>query len=212
MRIVLKDNIKEITKDLNWMQREQIPFAASKTINELAFEISRKVMPEKADQTFEGTATPFTKRGFKYTRSDKRNLTAYVFIDEAQAKYMKFMVSGGTRFPNKRAILVSTKHSKLNKYGNIPRGTLNNMINDKKKYFKGVPNGKSGSNFEGIWERYGRSGDGKKIRMVAKYTDDAQYRPLFPFGTFTKDVVFSRSGGFATKFRINLQKAIASAR
>lgn len=212
MRIVLRDNIKELTRNLTYIQREQIPFAVSKTLNDLAYDIARDKMPAKADSTFQGKATPFTKRGFKYTKSTKRNLTAYVFIDEAQAEYMKFMVQGGTRFPKKRAILVSTKNSKLNTYGNIPRGTVQKMISDKGKFFKGIPNGRSGDNYEGIWERYGRSGKGQRIRMVAKYTDNAQYQPLFPFGSFTKTVVFSRSGGFATKFKANLEKALRTAR
>ena len=208
MNINISDNINETIRDLDRYKRN-IPFAASKAINDLAFKISRQVMPKEADDIFEGKATPFTKRGFKYTKSDKRNLTAWVFIDKAQNDYMKFMVQGGTRFPKKRAILVSTKQSKLNSYGNIPRGTLNQMINDRTKFFAGIPKGRQGANYEGIWERYGRGKDGQRIRMVAKYTDKAGYQPLFPFGTIANTVVFSRSDGFAILFRANLARALA---
>jgi hypothetical protein len=213
MRISVQADLKELTKNLNYIQREQIPFAASKTLNELAYKISRQTMPEKADDTFEGGATSFTKRGFKYTKSNKRDLTATVFVDKAQAEYMKFMIQGGTRFPKKRAILVSTRFSKLNRYGNFPKGKVGEMLGDKNKFFSGQPKGQPNKP-AGIWERYGRGSKagGQRIRLVALYTQDAQYQPLFPFGTFAEGVVFSRNDGFARRFRDNLERALATAR
>lgn len=212
MQIDIRSNIKEVTKYLTNVQKEQIPFAASRTLNDLAFKLARQVLPDETEKTFEGGATAFTRKGFRYTKSTKRDLIATVFIDPARAKYMKFMVQGGTRFPEKRAILVATKQSKLNRYGNIPRGTMQQMINDKSKFFKGVPKGRSGASFEGIWERYGRTSKvgGQRIRMVAAYTDSAQYRPLFPFGTFVEGVVFSRSDGFKDIFIRNLNYALST--
>ena len=210
MQISIKSNIDQVTKGLSDIQKNQIPFVASKTLNQLAQNISRKVMPDKADKTFQGGAVPFTKRAFKYRKSTKRDLVSSVFVDPITHKYMTFMVSGGTRFPENRSILVSTRHSKLNRYGNIPRATLQKMINDKKKYFKGVPKGQPSAG-EGIWERYGRK-TSPRIRMVAMYKKDAQYRPLFPFGTFGKIAVFSRADGFTPIFIPNLELELASAK
>ena len=133
MQINVSTNIKELTKELSRAQKDQIPFAASQTVNQLAFEIARNVLPKKTTEVFQGGATPFTQKAFKYTRSNKRNLISKVFVDEARQKYMKFMIAGGTRFPDRRAILVATDNSKLNKYGNIPRGTLQQMVDDKTK-------------------------------------------------------------------------------
>lgn len=211
MRISVENNLDQISKKLSYLQRDQIPFAASKTLNQLAYQIAKRTMPEKADQTFQGGATAWTKKGFKYTKSDKRKLFVDVFIDKAQAKYMKFMIAGGTRFPEKRAILVSTKQARLNKYGNFPKGRVASMINDKRKFFTGTPKGQPNKP-AGIWERYGRGSKagGQRIRLVALYTEDAQYMPLFPFGTFGEKVVFSRDDGFAKKFRENLAQAIAT--
>jgi len=215
MRISIESDVKRLSATLNRAQRTQIPFAISKTLNQIAYQVAKETMPKKADQTFAGGATPFTKRGFKYVKSTKNKLWATVFIDKDQAKYMKFMVQGGTRFPEKRAILVSTKQSRLNKYGNIPRGTLQKMIDDRSKFFKGTPKGKPNAP-AGIWERYGRKGRsssaGQKIRLVALYTSEAQYKPLFPFGEFTEGVVFSRRDGFALKFQKNLADALRTAR
>ena len=214
MQINVKLDIDKATRFLNVVQKDQIPFAASKTLNDIAFNLSQKVLPDKTQETFEGGATPFTRKGFRYKRSNKRDLIATVFIDPARAEYMKFMVQGGTRFPKRKAILVATKQSKLNQYGNIPRGVLKQMIDDKGKFFKGIPSGRTGEQYEGIWERYGRKSKsgGEKIRMVAKYADKAQYSPKFPFGTFVEGVVFSRNDGYAMKFRQNLKRAMASAK
>lgn len=214
MRIEVKTNIKELTSNLNRAQREQIPFAASQTINQLAFEISKKVLPNKTKEVFEGGATAFTQKAFNYAKSSKRNLIARVFIDEKREKYMRFMIAGGTRTPNKRAILVATDNSKVNKFGNIPRGTVQQMIQDKTKFFKGIPKGREGQQYEGIWERYGRANKagGQRIRMVGRYTDEAQYKPLFMFAEYAKNIVFARQGGFNERFKANLERALANAR
>jgi len=215
MRIDLSVDIKKITKNLSRLQKEQIPFAASKSLNQLAYQIAKKTMPQKTEQVFDRGAPNFTKRGFFYKPSSKRQLWTDVFIGKDRLHYMKFMVQGGTRFPDKRAILVATRHSRVNKYGNLTRNTIANMLNDKNKFFKGQPKGGRGLP-EGIWERYGRKGRsnsaGQKIRLVALYTKDAQYKPIFPFGTFADTVVFSRNDGFAKLFRQNLSLALRTAR
>ena len=214
MQINVSTNIKELTKTLTRRQKEQIPFAASQTVNQLAYELAKQTLPKKTTEVFEGGATPFTQKAFNYSKSNKRTLIARVFVDEKRQQYMKFMIAGGTRTPNKRAILVATDKAKVNKYGNIPRGTLQQMIDDKTKFFKGVPKGKTGQQYEGIWERYGRQSKagGQRIRMVGRYTDQAQYKPLFMFAEYAKNIVFSRSGGFNDKFKTNLERALANAR
>lgn len=214
MRIEVKSNIKELTQNLTRIQKEQIPFAASQTINQLAFEVSKKVLPKKTQEVFEGGATAFTQKAFNYQKSNKRTLMARVFIDERREKYMRFMIAGGTRTPTKRAILVATDNSKVNKFGNIPRGTVQQMIQDKTKFFKGIPKGREGQQYEGIWERYGRANKagGQRIRMVGRYTDEAQYKPLFMFAEYAKNIVFARQGGFNERFKANLERALANAR
>jgi hypothetical protein len=212
MNIDVRSNIAEVTKNLTNIQRKQIPFATSKTLNELAFDISRKAMPQNADRKFKGGATRFTKQGFKYKKSSKNFLVAEVFVDDIQVEYMKYMVEGGTRFPKKRAIVVPTSKMRLNKFGNMKEGQVKKILADKDKYFSGVPKGHPGAP-AGIWERYGRRGGrAKRIRPVALYTDSAGYMPLFPFAQIGKSVVFARSNGFTDRFRKNLLKALATAK
>ena len=168
MNIGIKADIKRATRKLNNAAKKQIPFAASKSLNELAFNISRKSLPKKADQVFEGGATSFTKRGFKYIKSTKRKLTSVVYIDDRQGKYMRYQVDGGERKPEKVAILAPTQHSKLNKYGNFTKTTISKMISDKSKYFSGTPKGQTpGADNQGIYERYAKN---KKIKLFSMKT------------------------------------------
>ena len=94
MDLKLSADFKKLSKGLNSMQRTQLPFVISKTINDVAFATIDRNNPEgvkqKAKDTFEGGATPFTVGGFRYRKSTKKNLTAYVFVESAREKYMKF--------------------------------------------------------------------------------------------------------------------------
>ena len=214
LNIDLSANIKEVSKQLSIREKRQIPFATSRALNDTAFNIARKDLPKFANRIFTGGAVPFTKRGFKFIKSNKKRgsqnfLTAFVFIDKLQGAYMKFQIDGGIRKPKRKAILIPTNKLRVNKYGNITRATRSRIINDKFKYFKGVPRGRFGELYEGIWER---SGDNQKIRMVAKYKDDARYNKKFPFPTIVEKLVNNRTKGFRARFEQRLKEALASAR
>lgn len=211
MQISVTSNVAELTRGLNDIQRKQIPFAASRALNDVAKTAAMKTLREKAKRVFAGGATRFTLTGFLYRQSTKKNLSAEVFIEPQRGEYMRFQIGGGTRFPDRRKIMVPTNNTRLNKFGNIPRGTYSKIINDRTKYFSGIPKGLSGNSNLGIWERYGRSKrfpGGKRIRMVAKYIDRAQYSPVFPFAETTRGVVFGRQDGFAVRFNKRLSAAM----
>ena len=227
MQISIKSNIKEAPRNLTRAERTQLPFAASKTLNDMARKLAKPskkgvgVIGKAANKTFKKKsgapgATEFTRKNWFYKKSNKQNLTAEVFWDESNADYMKFQVSGGTRFPRKRAIQVSTRHSKslLDRFGNIKREQVSAILEDRSKYFIGVPRG-LGIESAGIWERTGRNKrhpGGQKIRMVVAYESQGNYRPLFPFVKTAEGFVFSRDDGFAKIFRKNLDLALRTRR
>lgn len=216
MKLDIRADLKQAQKGLSRIQKRVIPKATSNAINDLLFPIAKQEAPKEMDRVFEGGATRFTRNAFRYSKSNAKSLTAYVFAGRIQGEYLKFAVEGGTRFPKNRTILASTKNSKLNQYGNIKRGTLKKMLTDKKKFFNGVPKGQPWLG-EGIFERYGRRRwsrrekkfIGGKIRKVASYIDRAQYQPIFPFAELAEDVVFSRDDGIARKFRRRLREELA---
>lgn len=220
MKISIKSNIEQVRRNLSAIQQKQIPYAASRALNDLAYDLTKRSgggeLGQSADKTFkkksgQSGADPYTKRGFFYTKSSKKKLTTTVFWDEKRGDYMEFMVAGGTRFPKKKALLVSTEHSSkyLDSYGNFKKSAVNQLLADKGKFFVGSPKGAK-SYAPGIWERYGRQTKkgGQKIRMVAAYEKSGKYRPLFPFARIVDTFVFSRSG-FANRFNKHLQSALA---
>ena len=226
MQINVKTNIKQVSRGLSRTQRKQIPFATSRALNDTAWQLTQKgggnsVLGKKAADTFKKKsgapgATMHTRRGFKYTKSNKQNLTAYVFWDDARGHYMSFQVYGGTRHPNKRYLRVPTKKSNalLNAFGNFREDRVTKILQDKQKYFEGKPKGFPNAG-AGIWERYGRQtkrGSGQRIRMVASYEDKAQYKPLYPFAETVRGYVFGQENAFARNFRKRLKDALRTAR
>lgn len=213
MQISIKADIDRLTRNLNDVQRRQIPFATSRALNDVVKTIAMKSLRQKAQEVFEGGATSFTKTGFRYEKSNKQNLMAKVFIDGARADFLRFQIAGGTRFPKNRALMIPTKHTKLTKLGNIKRSEYAKIINDRAKYFSGIPKGLQGDHLAGIWERYGRQNKartGQKIRMVAKYRSRGQYQPKFPYADTVAGVVFGRKDGVAERFQKRLAAALAS--
>jgi len=214
MQISVKADIKALTRGLTDIQRRHIPYATSRALNDVAATVALKSLRQKAQEVFEGGATGFTKTGFRYEKSNKQNLMAKVFVEGARAEYIRFMVYGGTRFPKNRSLMIPTKHTKLTKLGNIKRSEYAKMINDRTKYFSGVPKGLQGEHLAGIWERYGRRTrrGGQKIRMVAKYRGRGLYQPVFPYADTVAGVVFGRKDGVSERFRKRLAEALASKR
>ena len=89
------------------------------------------------------------------------------------------------------------------------------LFDDKKKFFEGIPKGLTGENNRGIWERYGRNKanpSGQRIRMVANYVGQAQYRPKYPFKKTVEGVVFGQKRGIGKTFEKNLKQALKTMR
>ena len=211
MQISVKSNVKEIAKTLSRKYRKQIPFAASQALNNVV----KSAAEESNLQTgkvFKGGAVAHTKRAFKYKRSHKTRLFSEVFVGPQQ-DYMAYQIEGGTRFPEGRAVRVPTHNTKLNTYGNSTRANQKAMINNKAKYFTGIPKGMPDAG-AGIWERYGRKTKkgGQRIRMVSAFQPKATYRPKFPFEKIVEGVVADPVKGFDTRFRKHLDAAVRTAR
>ena len=66
MKIDVKTNIKEVTKDLSRTQKKQIPFATANAINATLFQL-RKEMGKQTKKKLDNP-TPFTQKGFMVRR------------------------------------------------------------------------------------------------------------------------------------------------
>ena len=217
MQLDIQSNIKEVTKNLNIIQKKQIPFAASVAMNKVIFGM-QKAEKKKVSRVFDNP-TNFTKTGFVVIKSHKKNLTAELYINnnpkKDRAAYMKYEVDGGNRTPKNVAIAVVREKNftgKTTQAGNFRKGAIHKMKQQKEKFFFGKPKGQrfSGTS-QGIWERYARDTETPRIRQVALFTKYAKYKPLFPFYETAGQVVFGR-GGFKRQFEKALRNALRTAR
>lgn len=215
MPSVVKTNITSLRKKID-RKRRKIEVATVWTLNELARKVSREHLPKQVGADFEGGATQFTKRGFKYRKAVRGSrMYSSVYIDDAQADYMQHMVKGRTvRTPDKRYIPVPTKHSRKAKFGHIARGEWTKFEN-KEKYFFGIPRGfdkmkKKAGDGRGIWERYSVwRGQYKGIKMVAALKEVAKYpRLYFHYYVKVHRYVSSPTTGFLAVYKRKLAEAL----
>ena len=170
------------------------------------------VLPDYINQP-----TPYTIRAVQVEKSSKKKLITEVGFRSKRfgkgkgsvepASYMGLQIKGGSRIPKGRAIPVPTKHTKTNKFGNLPKGRISKLLADKQKYFSGVPRGMDKS-AAGIWQRMGKKGSGK-IRMLVAWEERADYQKRFPFRRIVGQTI---KQNFKKRFDYSLRKALQTAR
>jgi hypothetical protein len=128
-----------------------------------------------------------------------------LFVDikpgKVQAEYLTFQIEGGTRRPHLKAILVPTRESPKNKYGNVPRATRKRIIAGKGKFFSA---GEREEKTPGVYRR-----QGERITPMAFYVESAEYKAIFPIDKIAGGVVKNR---FGLRFDQALKRALATAR
>lgn len=194
MNIDISSNIKQVKKALTHIEKKAVPKATQHTVNNLAFDISRKEMPRRADKVFDKGATNWTKRGFGYKKANSGQTSSKIFIRGNQANYMKYQIDGGTRMPDGRAILVPTSAARKNKYGNLTKGTYQKIATNN-GYFK------SGGK---VYKKRGK----KKVSVVGVYKDKATYKPRFKYYNYALGYINNPRKGFVATFAKNLGRQL----
>ena len=224
MTLSVESNIKEVAQYLNHIQLRQLPFATSKALNDTAWQARAALMaqaPKKMDRP-----TPFTVKDFRVKRATKRDLDAIVYVagttglkgsEADRTKYMTFVVDGGIRLPERKAVAVPV-NVKQNKYGNMGRKQIATLLN-KSNTFSGVPRGQRWNQSDaGIWQRGNDSGGtwtaqrktrGKTIKMLVAWEPQTKHEKRFPFYDIAGGVVRSR---FRGNFKVALTRALRTAR
>lgn len=132
-------------RQLNELERSQLPFAASQAANKVAFEI-RERWKQRAPQVFD-RPTPLTTNAAMYHKATKQRPYAEIYIrDEAfkgtpPAKYLLAEVDGGQRrrkgferLLQERGLLspgqfaVMGRGAQPNQYGNVPAGQITKIL------------------------------------------------------------------------------------
>ncbi|WP_156453227.1 hypothetical protein [Polycladidibacter hongkongensis] len=202
-------NFEEVTKGLTKAERQQVPYAISLALNGVAQDIkanSEKALVRRLDRP-----TPFTKRGLGLRRASKRRLEAKVFFKDRQAGYLQLQETGGTRRPERKALAVPVA-LRLNKYGNLPRRSIDRLLK-RPDVFQGEVGG-----VEGIWQRpkRGKRGNGSRgtkgssgLKLLIAYEKRADYQPRLRFKDGARKTAAARIAG---NFRRAMRKAMRTAR
>lgn len=211
MRMDFKINEKAIEQLVAPEWRSQIPFSIHQSIKKTMFaqqQEQRKAM----DRHIDGGPVRFTRTGVLYRSGTKQHLEGMVFYEERRAEYMRLIIDGGADVA-KRKKLNEPVNVRLTKQGNIPNSYIRKKEGDP-KFFFGIPKGKSGERYRGVWRRYGRPGyntKGKakgKIRLMVSWDRSQRFqRQTFPAReVFTKHVPMY----FQRQLPWQLRKAIRS--
>ena len=168
---------------------------------------------EKAmDKHIDGGPVRFTRTGVLYKAGNKRNLHGFVYYEEKRAPYMSLIIDSGIDKAQKVKLNAPVKVRKT-KQGNIPNSYIRKKEGDK-KFFFGIPKGRSGEKYRGVWRRYGRTGytrAGKprgKIRLMVSWEKGQRFqRQTFP----ARDVFANHVPRyFERQLPIQLRRAIRS--
>lgn len=131
MIINVKAEIKAVQQSMSRLRKKDLPFAVSKGINDTMFQVKRKVNKDM-DAVFRGGATPYTKQGLRYTKSNKENLTGVMYLDSAQYKYLKYQMDGGVRTQSNGFVPIPYRNRvSLTKFGNLRRDQVDKLLNTK---------------------------------------------------------------------------------
>lgn len=185
--------VKQQIRRLDRIQKQQVPFALANTINDLLFE-GRKA-ETSAMQRHLHKPTPFTKRGLRVDKANKRNLRGVLEIPDNRWKYMQYQVEGGTDASGASVpVNAKTKAS-----GSMGRGGVARLLKRKNvtvMRFKG----KSGV--------YQVNKDGS-VKLLVHFANRATYRPIYPFGQALAREVDRKA---ETLMQKNLARALRTAR
>jgi len=180
---------RAIERRLNSLAASQLPFAVALGINDVAGQI-REAEQSSLARDLDRPA-PFTKRGMFVARASKRKLTGVVGFKRIQAGYLEMQATGGKRRAKGKAVVVPVG-ARLNKYGNMPRGSLKRAL-AKPDVFSGTVKGVAG-----VWQRpkrgtrrtkaggarsgaTGTVGKRKGLKLLAIYKASVRYSPRLKF-------------------------------
>ena len=191
----------KLSKALNSFAEDIRGQLTRKTLDNLAFGIRDELQELKARDI--DRPTGFTMRGTRVRKATNRNLQASVVTQPIQSDYLGWLVYGGRRKPEGRAI-ATPRNIKRNKFGNMPR-TRDGKIKTRRStktisYFSGAPSdgiyGPPRAS-AGIYRRVRpskRAKDKGRLVQLVKYNESVEYDKQLRWFETAEDYFFSNVG------------------
>lgn len=210
--------VRELLGRMDDLGKKQMSFAVAKAMT-LTVRQAASAETAHINDVFD-KPTPFTKRAIGFTPANKVDLTATVFVKDAQAKYLQAEAEGGTRefktFEERFAtsagpmVALPGRGMQLNQYGNITKAKIKRIAADvntnvtAKRFFRGVPKGHSLP--DGI---YARVNENYHIVPLLVFATQASYKKRFNFTAIGKDTITAQ---FETNLVAAWGQAVKTAR
>lgn len=197
--------------------RREIPFVMSHAINRTLI-ASRKEQQKAMGKHIDGGPNRWTKDGIRYLSSTKQDLHGVLYY-KADRPYMHTIIDGGTVVAKKKK-LSQPVNVRTDKFGNIPSGGGKNKYTARAKknpkFFLGIPKGRTGEQFRGVWRRYGKGGLSKRgkargrIKLMVSWMRERRYQnKSFP----AYDVVKAHAPRYLDRqLAISFRKALRTSR
>lgn len=196
MEISFESNLRAWERSLTDVEKRQLPFATAKALTDTARMDVKPAVERHIEIVFD-SPTPFTKKGVAYKPAYKNRPVASVFIKDIQAGYLTIQKTGGVRRPKGRALAIPARQ-RVNKYGNLPRGTVKRLL-ARSDTFSGRVNGQGG-----IWQRKKRG-----LKLLVAWEDRAVYAPRFRFDEVARKAAEMH---FPRRFAYALEAALRTAK
>lgn len=139
---------------MNELERDAFPLALTSAMTRSMYQISNVFLRKEIDHYVDGGAVRYSKSGILYKAASLSNVYAAVYYtDDPNRRYLGTITFGGTALPHPNTpskVLIEPVSQKVNKYGNIPRGTLKRKTGRSHLYFLGKP----GNRPYGLYRRY----------------------------------------------------------
>lgn len=136
------------------LERDAFPLALTSAMTRSMYQISNVFLRKEIDRYVEGGAVRFSKSGILYKAASLSNVYAAVYYtDDPKRRYLSTITFGGDALPHPNTpshVLIEPVNQKVNKHGNIPRGSLKRKMGQKHLYFVGRP----GNRPYGLYRRY----------------------------------------------------------
>ena len=111
--IWVRDNLKQVEKELKRKQKKHLPKATADALNNTAKKVVKALQAQTEKRLDRPRST--TVNAYAIGRANPKHLDATVFIKDIQAKFLKYVIDGG--IDNK--VVVPTPRATLDQYGNI---------------------------------------------------------------------------------------------
>jgi len=212
LQISVRSNVSQLRKRVNGYAREQIPFATSRALNRLAFDLRQQVVSSTYPRSLEVRNQSFGRAAFRVQKGNKRNLEARVY-DRLGREFLILQARGGVRRAQGRALAVPTDAVKRTRSGRVSKrqapGTAPRsfVITPDGRQWRGRGRAPAGSL---VLQRTGKKR--RPLRVLYTLQQRARVNRAFPSASEQSRLNRTVALRFPTYLRQELQQAVSTAR